>query len=603
MAVVRIFAAVVLCLSFTITSVRADVQSARKAYDNQDFKTALRLYLPLADAGSVEAQLHVGLIQFQRRDGKQDPGIAARYLKPAANAGNEGAEFLLGRLYTGDIGHPVDYTQARRWLEQAAAQGVSLAARRIAMLYLDGSGVVKNGNKAADWFQKAITLGGDLSWLYLGELYLSGRDGLRENEPLAMALLYEAAARGVLPALNLLGRVYARDNDYSSAVRFLKLAAEAEHTPSQTLWGALLYAGEGVSSDEVEGLAWLYLAESRGDKEAVEALDQIYSDGTSIKKEQILKKLGELTVRRNTDFRSVIQGIASMIPGAPRVSSTLANLDQMPASDSKEAPGSTLSLHFPQGPERPDDVAIVIGNSDYGKQGRDIPNVVPAHSDSEGIRQWLLKAKGLREGNIIFLKDATAAQMIGVFGNQNSHRGKLFNWTKPGKSNIYVYYAGHGAPGAEGQSAVLVPSDAAADTLDLVGYSLETLYRNLAKIPAKSITVILEACFSGNSQAGSVVARTSGLLIAPKIPQAGGNITVISAGAADQVASWEEDGSHSLFTKYFLKAMSGEGDKAPYGNGDGKTDYAELGKYLSDTLTYYARRYYGRTQTAQIVVR
>ena len=80
------------------------------------------------------------------------------------------------------------------------------------------------------------------------------------------------------------------------------------------------------------------------------------------------------------------------------------------------------------------------------------------------------------------------------------------------------------------------------------------------------------------------------------------NVRAISAGAADQMASWEQNGSQSLFTKYFLKGMSGEGDKKPYGNGDGKVEDRELKKYLDDTMTYYARRYYGRDQTAQIVV-
>ena len=80
------------------------------------------------------------------------------------------------------------------------------------------------------------------------------------------------------------------------------------------------------------------------------------------------------------------------------------------------------------------------------------------------------------------------------------------------------------------------------------------------------------------------------------------DITVISAGAADQVATWEKDSSQSLFTKYFLKGMSGEGDKKPYGNGNGKVSLKELKKYLNGTMTYYARRYYGRTQTAQMIV-
>ena len=47
----------------------------------------------------------------------------------------------------------------------------------------------------------------------------------------------------------------------------------------------------------------------------------------------------------------------------------------------------------------------------------------------------------------------------------------------------------------------------------------------------------------------------------------------------------------------FLKAMSGEGDK----NKDGKVTDTELKNYLDETMTYYARRYYGRDQTVQII--
>ena len=85
----------------------------------------------------------------------------------------------------------------------------------------------------------------------------------------------------------------------------------------------------------------------------------------------------------------------------------------------------------------------------------------------------------------------------------------------------------------------------------------------------------------------------------PLIPE---KVTVIAAGAGNQVASWEKDSSQSLFTKYFLTGMSGEGDKKPYGNGNGKVSLEELQKYLNGTMTYYARRYYGRTQQAQMIV-
>lgn len=38
-----------------------------------------------------------------------------------------------------------------------------------------------------------------------------------------------------------------------------------------------------------------------------------------------------------------------------------------------------------------------------------------------------LKSLGVREGNIIYLKDATGAQLTEVFGNEKNHKAQLFN--------------------------------------------------------------------------------------------------------------------------------------------------------------------------------
>ncbi|WP_443644126.1 caspase family protein [Candidatus Levibacter sp. Uisw_134_01] len=255
----------------------------------------------------------------------------------------------------------------------------------------------------------------------------------------------------------------------------------------------------------------------------------------------------------------------------------------------------SINVNFKSISKRPDDIAVIIGNANYKKMGKDIPNVNPAYADAAGIKQYFMKAKGIKEGNIIYLKDATGSQLASVFGNEKSYKGKLFNYIKPNKSNVYIYYAGHGAPGEEGD-AYLVPTDTDSQTIQFTGYQLSTLYSNLGKLPAKSVTVILEACFSGGSQSGSLISKASPIVITPKKTMIPANVKVIAAGSERQMASWEEDSSHSLFTKYFLKAMSGEGDS----NKDGKVSDAELKEYLSDTMTYYARRYYGRDQKVQI---
>ena len=43
-----------------------------------------------------------------------------------------------------------------------------------------------------------------------------------------------------------------------------------------------------------------------------------------------------------------------------------------------------------------DDIAVIIGNANYKKMGKDIPNVNPAYADAEGIKQYLMKAKGIK---------------------------------------------------------------------------------------------------------------------------------------------------------------------------------------------------------------
>ena len=306
---------------------------------------------------------------------------------------------------------------------------------------------------------------------------------------------------------------------------------------------------------------------------------------------QEARELIKKEIKRRGLNCSNINNNKTVIASKPEPKS-LTTISKKPQS---EFPLKPIPINFPSVSVKRDDIAVIIGNANYKKQGKDIPNVNPAYADAEGIKQYFMKAKGVREGNIIFLKDATNAQLLSVFGNDKSHKGKLFNYIKPNKSNVYIYYAGHGAPGKEGD-AYLVPTDTDSQTIEFTGYSLSTLYSNLGKLPAKSMTVILEACFSGGSQSGSLISRASPIVIQPKKTFIPNNIKVIAAGSERQMASWEEDSSHSLFTKYFLKAMSGEGDS----NKDGKVSDNELKDYLSDTMTYYARRYYGRDQKVQI---
>ncbi|MBT3359556.1 MAG: caspase family protein [Rhodospirillales bacterium] len=308
---------------------------------------------------------------------------------------------------------------------------------------------------------------------------------------------------------------------------------------------------------------------------------------------------GSLTVRVSLDAPSQPVVARAPSPPPPPPPQRTAQTTQTAQTRFSETP---VAVTFKPVAQRPDDIAVIIGNADYARHGNDVPNVDPAYADAAGFMRYVTRALGVREGNVIQLRDATGAQMARVFGTSSDHRGQLYDWVVPGVSKVWIYYAGHGAPAANEGTSYLVPVDADGSRIQLSGYSLDTLYRNLGQLPAKSTTVVLEACFSGASQAGTVIDAASAIYARPRKVTVPSGVTVISAGAPQEVASWEKNKAHSLFTKYYLMGMGGEADKNPYGNGDGQVTYPELAGYLQRTMTYYARRYYGRDQTAQIVV-
>ena len=188
--------------------------------------------------------------------------------------------------------------------------------------------------------------------------------------------------------------------------------------------------------------------------------------------------------------------------------------------------------------------------------------------------------------------------MTATFGVQRSHKGKL--WRRldaEGRSDVLVYFSGHGVPGQSDQRGYLLPVDADPDAAELNGYPLDLLYANLAKLKARSVTVILEACFSGDSHKGMLIQAASPVFMRAASTTIPDRITVITAASGVQLASWDEDRRHGLFTDRFLKGVAGSADN----NRDGRVTLGEISSYLSRTMTPAARRLFGREQVATVL--
>lgn len=238
------------------------------------------------------------------------------------------------------------------------------------------------------------------------------------------------------------------------------------------------------------------------------------------------------------------------------------------------------------------DIAVIIGNGNYSSTGT--PNVDFAMQDAQAMKAYLISAFGYDPANIIYSENATLTKLNEIFGTESNYQGKLFKWVKPGKSRVFIYYVGHGAPDQQTGEGYFVPVDANPQYISTSGYKLSTFYENLARIPAASKVVVLDACFSGSSAGGQLQKGVSGLTARLKSePKAtiAADLLLTSANM-DQVASWYPEKRHSLFTYFFLKGIQGEADS----NKDGKITMGEMKTWLNDQVPYMARRLTGNEQ-------
>lgn len=246
---------------------------------------------------------------------------------------------------------------------------------------------------------------------------------------------------------------------------------------------------------------------------------------------------------------------------------------------------------------KPDAIAVVIGNRDYKN---DTPDVDYAVNDAKVVRDYLVETLGFKDNNILYEENASRSDMVVLFGN-DKEQGRLANYLKPGRSEVFVFYSGHGAPDPNSKTGYLMPVDAKATALSLTGYPLDMLYNNLGKLDAKSVNVVIDACFSGATGSGDMLVKNASPIgIEVRNPAAKlEDGFVVTASSSSQIASWHPDKGHGLLTYFWLKAMQGEADL----NDDGDITGNEISEYLTDPtdgLPYWARRLHNRDQMPQV---
>lgn len=239
----------------------------------------------------------------------------------------------------------------------------------------------------------------------------------------------------------------------------------------------------------------------------------------------------------------------------------------------------------------PDAMAVVIGISKY--ENRDIPSVDYARRDAMTMKEYLIRTLGFDEKRIIeaYNEGARLDKLNSIF------RTKLKNMVIPNKSDVFIFYSGHGVPDVNTKEAYFVPYGFDPGDVENTGYILKDLYQQLVKINAKSVTVVIDACFSGSSEKGSIIKDISPVFLDVSNPMLKvKNGVIFTASSSKQVSSWYHKKQHGLFTYYYLQGLRGKADT----DNDGKVTVNELGEYVKRNVSEQAR-FLNREQTPDVI--
>ena len=168
---------------------------------------------------------------------------------------------------------------------------------------------------------------------------------------------------------------------------------------------------------------------------------------------------------------------------------------------------------------------------------------------------------------------------------------------KKNRSDLIIFFAGHGLASSDGKELYLLPQDGNPDRLERTALSRTDLFKEIISLNPKSVTMFLDTCYSG-------VSRDEQMLLASARPirivadeQEGipDNFTIFSASRLDQISSGLKEANHGIFSYYLMKGMEGNADT----NKDNDITNGELLAYMDENISQKAAEQ-GREQNPSL---
>ena len=577
----------------------------------QNYEKAFLWTKKAAENGAADAYVGLGVMYCKGQGVAQNYGEAFQWFQKAVDNGDPVAYGWLVSMYYNGQGVSQNYGEAFKWTKKAAEKGIAAAYAGLGGMYYKGQGVAQNYNEAFKWYQKAADNGGTGAYSWLGVMYCNGQ-GVAQNYNEAFKWFQKAADNGVAGAFAYLGEMYyAGDGvaqNYNEAFKWFQKAADNGITTGIYYFLAdMFYTGKTGITDYSQAKKYAELAIKNDTLDIVghRILAKLYMYGYAVEKnidkaealiEQALahcKKDGSSDYPCNT---MDVKGELFWVMGDKVKAKEIYDSINKNAPDFYAKIGETeLSKYMKAYKEVDvdDDIpivvkknekvfAVVIANEKYQMEKA----VQYAKNDGRVFAEYCRKTLGLPEKNIHYVTDAT-------LNNLKYELKWLQNVMKVyrGEAKVIFYYAGHGIPDEQNKNGYLLPIDGYGSDVT-TGYALDDLFKTLGNMPSKSVTIFLDACFSGAKRDGDMLASTRGVAIKVKQNAPQGNMVVFSAAQGDETAYPYNEFEHGLFTYYLLKKLQ---------ETKGDVTLGELGDYIKTKVEQQSIVVNGKLQSPSIM--
>ena len=251
----------------------------------------------------------------------------------------------------------------------------------------------------------------------------------------------------------------------------------------------------------------------------------------------------------------------------------------------RERLASVNPLVGPKHQASPNRAALIIGLENYEAS----PPAKFASKDAETFADFAREKLGVPTDKIKILTNAAASEREIL----RALKVWLPTMIKPGKTDLYVFYAGHGMPASDGSSAYIVPYDGDVILLEDTAISRKRFFEEIGAWNPRTATFFFDSCFSGATRNEELLVAARPLGIKVQNEEVPSNYVVFSAGESDQVAGVIDEVRHGRFSYFLFKGLEGDADV----NQDSKISAAELHSYIRKQVG----RFSGGAQTPEII--